>query len=136
VALLFGLLFESIKGRTGLHKGLVLGTFIVGITLPIMAFGTLSNLSSLPSIVFRAFQTIAFTAVLGAMFDAHALRPPIGSSGLRSRLREIAGVSSRGDVTAVGVAIASLVVVALSQAVQGRLAELFTDVISPIAPPS
>ena len=130
----FGLLFESIRGRTGLRKGLILGIALAIATAPAHVVALLDTPSSLPTFVFESLQTVVFTAGLGFLFDYRYLRPAISGTTLRARVLAGAAVSGFRESATVLVAFIAIILLSVQSAIAGQLSGLLTSVLKPFLP--
>ena len=136
VAFLFGLMFEYLRGESGLQKGLWLGASILLLTLPFQLLSTLASGLPLISITIRVLQVLAFTVLLGAAFDLHLLRQQgrLQFGRPRTLLRDLGGMSGTTQVTTGVLFIVGSIVGTVGTIVTGQLTQILTRILTPFLP--
>jgi hypothetical protein len=108
----FGLMYEHLRGGSGMQKGLLLGAAILVLTLPFQLLSTLASGLPLISITIRVLQVLAFTTSLGIAFDLRLMRR-VGRLRIarpRRVLHDLGGMSGSSQVaTAVLFIVGSIV---------------------------
>jgi hypothetical protein len=133
VALAFGLAIDHLRSTSGLRKGLLFGLAILAVTLPFqVAYGIVAVFSPLELAVW-VFDVIAFTTLLGAVFDLRDLheKEPLDLFRPRSvatRLSEQSGLPAL-------VAGASVIVVTIVTTVSGLLTDQVVQVVTQLVTP-
>lgn len=136
VALGFALLYEYLRGTTGVRKGLGLGFAILAFTVPWQLLSGLATTLSPVAIGIHVLEVVTFTGLLGAVFDLRLIQQAstVRFGRPRAVLRDLGVVSGLPDLAAaVGLLLTALVTTAVSLAT-GQVTQLLTRVLSPFLP--
>jgi hypothetical protein len=136
VGFLFGLMYEHLRGQSGMQKGLLLGGAILALTLPFQLLSTLASGLPLISITIRVLQVLAFTALLGVAFDLRLMRR-VGRLRMgrpRRVLHDLGGMSGSGQVATAVLFIVGSIIGTVGTVVTGQLTQLLTRILTPFLP--
>jgi len=140
VGLVFGLAYEYFHGTSGLRKGLVVGAAILAATVPIQFLNGITSTFSPLVVTVWVFEVIAFTTLLGAMFDVRVLRREgrLDLARPREALRELGVISGLPEVvTGAGVLLTTVVATILAL-LSGQVTQVVTRALTPflLLPPT
>jgi hypothetical protein len=133
---LFGLLYERIRGTTGIRKSLVFGLVVLAATVPFDLARAIADGTSLGAIVVDVVQVLAFTSIIGIGFDLATLRANgLGSLGHpRETASTLASLSGAAFALPAATTMVSALVGVIGASLTGSLKDVVGQVISGIAP--
>jgi len=136
IAVAFALLYEYLRGNTGVRKGLWFGFAILALTVPWQLLSGFATTLSPVAIGIHVLEVVTFTGLIGAIFDLQLIREtgkaPLGHP--RELLRQLGMVSGVPDLAAsLGLLLTALVTTAVSL-LTGQVTQLLTRVLSPFLP--
>jgi len=132
----FGLMYEHLRGQSGMQKGLLLGAAILVLTLPFQLLSTLASGLPLISITIRVLQVLAFTTSLGVAFDLRLMRRTGRLRIARPRrvLHDLGGMSGSSQVATAVLFIVGSIVGTVGTVLTGQLTQLLTRILTPFLP--
>jgi len=136
LAFLFGLLYEHLRGTSGVQKGVRLGLAILVFTVPFQVVTVVAGNLAPATVTVRVLQVVAFTVVLGATFDLALLREAgkLRWSRPRELIQNLGAMSDIRDVAAGALPLITAVVVTAGSLVTGQLTQVVTRVLTPFLP--
>jgi hypothetical protein len=133
IGFVFGLMYEHLRGDSGLRKGLWLGAMILALTLPFQMLTTLASGLPLLTITIRVLQVLAFTVILGLTFDVWLLHRYKRLEAGRF-VSEVGGISSTGLFWTGILFIGGSIIGTLGTVVTGQLTQLLSRILTPFLP--
>jgi hypothetical protein len=136
ISFFFGLMYEYLRGPTGIAKGFHLGLVILILTVPFQLLGIPSGQTTFSAIGLRTLQVIGFTSLLGVAFDTRLLN----RAGLlqwtqpRQVAKDLGVLSGIPQLTAAFTVVATAVTGTLVTLMNGQVTEILTRAISPFLP--
>lgn len=134
IAFFFGLMYEHLRGESGLRKGLWLGALILALTLPFQLLSTLASGLPLLTITIRVLQVLAFTVILGLTFDVWLLHRHGRIRQGGAFISQVGGVSSTGLFWTGILFIGGSIIGTVGTIVTGQLTALLTRILTPFLP--
>jgi hypothetical protein len=134
IGFFFGMMYEHLRGDSGLRKGLWLGGMILALTLPFQLLSTLASGLPLLTITIRVLQVLAFTVVLGLTFDVWLLYRHGRLRQAGSFVSQVGGVSSTGLFWTGILFIGGSIVGTVGTIITGQLTVLLSRILTPFLP--
>ena len=136
IGALLGLLFEYIRGQTGLAKGVWLGVALLLVRVPFDLVELSLGWTTIGVVTFSMLQTMAVATAVGLAFDVTTIRR--SRAGRQRRwvptARDALSLSGGKYVVAFATTLASGAVVALTAQLGSGLGQVMTSILSALAP--
>jgi hypothetical protein len=136
IALVFAMLYEYLRGTTGVRKGLWLGLAILLFTVPWQLLSGLATTLSPVAIGIHVIEVLTLTGLIGAVFDLRLLQQGahVEFGHPRKLLQNVGVVAGLPDLAAaIGLLIAALATTAVSL-LTGQVTQLLSRVLTPFLP--
>ncbi len=124
-AVIYGWCFEFIRGRSGLHKAIVVAVWAIACSLPSWVL----RLPSANSLIAIVVETALFYTVLGFAFDIAIVREARHS---RFRLRDVPALSGVPALSWAGTVLIASAGVALNGVLTGQMQNVVTSAITSV----
>lgn len=136
MAVAFALLFEYLRGVSGVRKGLWFAFAILAVTVPWQLISGLATTLSPAAIGIHVFEVVTFLGLLGAIFDLRLIHRAgkVRLDHPREMLKNLGAVSGMPDLAASIGLLLTAVATTIASLLTGEVTQLLTRVVSAFLP--